>query len=375
MASGLPVLDESGNVLFVVVIEHDMTIVRELRKQLEQAKQVAETIKNVLSDRNLLELKNREIIADAPEMKQVLTILLKLAKLDASNILITGESGTGKGLLAKFVHSNGIRKNQPFISINCATLPEMLLEAELFGYEKGAFTGASDSGKAGLFELANKGTIFLDEIGDLPLSVQAKVLKCLDDGEIRRLGGTEAIKVDCIVIAATNHNLEELVRQKKFRQDLYFRLNIFPIEIPPLRRRRDDIHEMSMFYLRKYNEMYKQNKRFSETCLEELQAYDFPGNVRELKNIIKNAVVIKEDDELVKIIPAGRKKLKHEERSSTDLLPKSVRGINEELFEFEHKMLQKALPKFDSTRDLADYLRISQSTVVRKLKKHGLSLE
>jgi TyrR family helix-turn-helix protein len=132
---------------------------------------------------------------------------------------------------------------------------------------------------------------------------------------------------------------------------------------------------MSMFYLRKYNEMYKQNKRFSETCLEELQAYDFPGNVRELKNIIKNAVVIKEDDELVKIIPAGRKKLKHEERSSTDLLPKSVRGINEELFEFEHKMLQKALPKFDSTRDLADYLRISQSTVVRKLKKHGLSLE
>ncbi len=375
MASGLPVLDESGNVLFVVVIEHDMTIVRELRIQLEQARQVAETIKNVLSDRNLLELKNREIIADAPAMKQVLTILLKLAKLDASNILITGESGTGKGLLAKFVHSNGIRKNQPFISINCATLPEMLLEAELFGYEKGAFTGASDSGKAGLFELADKGTIFLDEIGDLPFSVQAKVLKCLDGGEIRRLGGTEAIKVDCIVIAATNHNIEELVRKKKFRQDLFFRLNIFPIEIPPLRQRREDIHEMSMFYLRKYNAIYKQKKRFSEICFEELQAYDFPGNVRELKNIIKNAVVIKEDDELVKIIPAGRNKLKHEERSSTDIKPKGVRGINEELFEFEHKMLQKALLKSDSTRDLADYLRISQSTVVRKLKKHGLSIE
>jgi len=368
-------LDENGNVLFVVVIEHDMTIVRELRKQLEQARQVAETIKNVLSDRNLLELKNREIIADAPAMKQVLTILLKLAKLDASNILITGESGTGKGLLAKFVHSNGVRKKQPFISINCATLPEMLLEAELFGYEKGAFTGASDSGKAGLFELANEGTIFLDEIGDLPFSVQAKVLKCLDDGEIRRLGGTEAIKVDCIVIAATNHNLEELVRKKKFRQDLYFRLNIFPIEIPPLRQRREDIHEMSMFYLRKYNEIYKQTKRYSETCLEELQAYDFPGNVRELKNIIKNAVVIKEDDELVKIIPAGKNKLKTEERSSAGIKPKRDRGINEELFEFEHKMLETAMHKFDSTRDLANYLRISQSTVVRKLKKHGLSMD
>jgi PAS domain S-box-containing protein len=375
MASGLPVLDESGNVLFVVVIEHDMTIVRELRKQLEQARQVAETIKNELSDRNLLELKNRDIIADAPAMKQVLTILLKLAKLDASNILITGESGTGKGLLSKFVHSNGIRKNKPFISINCATLPEMLLEAELFGYEKGAFTGASDSGKAGLFELANKGTIFLYEIGDLPFSVQAKVLKCLDDGEIRRLGGTEAIKVNCIVIAATNHDLEELVRQKKFRQDLYFRLNIFPLEIPPLRERREDIHNMSMFYLKKYNAVYQQNKHFSENCIEELQTYDFPGNVRELKNIIKNAVVIKEDDELVKIIPAGRNKLKPEERTSTSIKPKGGRGINEELFEFEHKMLEKALHKFDSTRDLADYLRISQSTVVRKLKKHGLSFE
>jgi len=375
MASGLPVLDENGKVLFVVVIEHDMTIVKELRKQLEQARQVAETIKNELSNRNLLELKNREIIADAPAMKQVLTILLKLAKLDASNILITGESGTGKGLLAKFVHSNGRRKKQPFISINCATLPEMLLEAELFGYEKGAFTGASDSGKAGLFELANEGTIFLDEIGDLPFSVQAKVLKCLDDGEIRRLGGTEAIKVNCIVIAATNHDLEELVRQKKFRQDLYFRLNIFPIDIPPLRERREDIHNMSMFYLRKYNSIYKQDKRFSEKCIEELQTYDFPGNVRELKNIIKNAVVIKEDDELVKIIPAGRHKLKPDERSSSSIKPKHARGINEELFEFEHKKLEKALLKFDSTRDLADYLRISQSTVVRKLKKHGLSMD
>jgi len=193
--------------------------------------------------------------------------------------LITGESGSGKGLLTKFVHSNGIRHNKPFISINFATLQEIFLEAELFGYKKGAFTGASDTGKAGLFELTNNGTIFLDEIGDLPVSVQAKVLKCLDDGEIRRFGGTEAIKVDCIVIATTNHNLEELDRQKKVRQDLYFRLNIFPIEILPLRQKREDIHELSIFYLRKYNLIYKQTKRVSETGLETLQTYDFPGNV------------------------------------------------------------------------------------------------
>lgn len=376
MASGLPILDEQGNILFVVVIEHDMTIVKELRKQLEQAKQVAETIKSELSDRNLLELKNSDIIADAPVMKQVLTVLLKLAKMDASNILIMGESGTGKGFLSKFIHSNGKRKDKPFISINCAALPEMLLEAELFGYEKGAFTGASDSGKAGLFELANQGTIFLDEIGDLPFSVQAKLLKCLDDGEIRRLGGTEVIKVNCIVIAATNHNLEELVQKKKFRQDLYFRLNIFPIQIPPLRERREDILNISMFYLNKYNKLYNQKKQFSEKCIEELQLYDFPGNVRELKNIIKNAIVIKEDDVLHKIIPAGRSKLKSIGNSvSKTQKSKNTRGFTEEVLEFERKKLAQALSKFDTTRDLAEHLGISQSTVVRKLKKHGLSFD
>jgi PAS domain S-box-containing protein len=376
MASGLPVMDKYGNILFVVVIEHDMTIVKDLRRQLEHAKRVAETIKSELSDRNLLELKDSEIIADAPAMKQVLTILLKLAKMDASNILLTGESGTGKGFLSKFIHSNGLRKNQPFISINCAALPEMLLEAELFGYEKGAFTGASDTGKAGMFELANKGTIFLDEIGDLPFSVQAKLLKCLDDGEIRRLGGTEAIKVNCIIIAATNHNLEELVQKQKFRQDLYFRLNIFPIKIPPLRERQEDILKISNFYLNKYNKNYKQKKRFSERCIEELQTYDFPGNVRELKNFIKNAVVIKENDLLVKIIPSGRRKLKIKESLPSKVQkPKGNLGFNEELLEFERNKLKQALSQFDSTRDLADYLGISQSTVVRKLKKHDLSLD
>jgi TyrR family helix-turn-helix protein len=376
MASGLPILDKNEKVLFVVVIEHDMTIVQELRTQLEQARQVAETIKIELSDRNLLELKDSEIIADAPAMKQVLSTLLKLAKMDASNILITGESGTGKGYLSKFIHSNGNRKNQPFISINCAALPEMLLEAELFGYERGAFTGAADTGKAGLFELANQGTIFLDEIGDLPFPVQAKLLKCLDDGEIRRLGGTEAIKVDCIVIAATNQNLEDLVQKKNFRQDLYFRLNTFPIQIPPLRERQEDIYKISIFYLKKYNKRYKQNKRFSEKCIEQIQLYDFPGNVRELKNFIKNAVVIKENPLLTNIIPQGRSKLELKAPSPSPIhKPKGSLGFNEELLEFERKKLKQALAKFDSTRDLAEHLGISQSTVVRKLKRHGLSIE
>ncbi len=374
MASGMPIFDEDGNIIFVVVIEHDMTIVKELRAQLEHAKQVTETVKNELSERNLLELKNSEIIADSPAMSQVLTVLLKLAKLDASKILITGESGTGKGFLSKFVHHNGIRKNQPFISINCAALPDMLLEAELFGYEKGAFTGASDSGKAGLFELANQGTIFLDEIGDLPFPLQAKLLKCLDDGEIRRLGGTRAIKVDCIVIAATNQNLEELVQEKKFRQDLYFRLNIFPVHIPPLRERQEDILKISNFYLNQYNQKYNQKKRFSEKCIETFQSYNFPGNVRELKNLIKNAVVIREKNVLGKIVPNKKVQLK-DINTPTDKKASATTSLNDALMNFERKKLEQALEKFDSTRDIADYLDTSQSTIVRKLKRHGLSID
>jgi len=375
LSSGMPIFDDNGDILFVVVIEHDMTIVKELREQLEQTRQVADTIKSELSDRNLLELKNSEIVADSPAMNQVLTILLKLAKMDASNILITGESGTGKGFLSKFVHQNGSRKDKPFISINCAALPEMLLEAELFGYEKGAFTGAADSGKAGLFELANRGTIFLDEIGDLPFSVQAKLLKCLDDGEIRRLGGTKAIQVDCIIIAATNHNLKNLVNQKKFRQDLYFRLNIFPVHLPPLRERREDILKISTFYLNKYNKQYHQKKRFSEKCIEQLQAYDFPGNVRELKNLIKNAVVIKEKNLLEKILPEDRNRLSLSRKTVPEKLKPPAKGLNESILAFERKKLEQALGKVESTRELADYLNISQSTVVRKLKRHGLSID
>lgn len=378
MASGAPIFDKNGEILFVVVIEHNMTIVRKLRAELDQARQVADTIKSELSDRNLLELKNSEIIADSPEMNQVLSILLKLAKMDVSNILITGESGTGKGLAAKFIHHNSSRRQKPFISINCAALPEMLLEAELFGYEKGAFTGASEIGKAGLFELANQGSIFLDEIGDLPFSVQAKLLKCLDDGEIRRLGGTKALTVDCTVIAATNQNLEELVEKKKFRQDLYFRLNTFPVHVPSLRERREDILKMSMFYLRKYNDIYHQKKRFSEKCIEQLQAYDFPGNVRELKNVIKNAVVIKEKDVLNNIFPGTRKQFKIKSAASSkclDLKTAKSQSLNQMVDEFEAGKLEEVMAGFESTRDLAEHLGTSQSTVVRKLKKYGLSFD
>ena len=230
-----------------------------------------------LAELSLLELKDQEIVAEDKKMRQVLYLALKLAHLSASDILILGESGTGKGLLAKFIHKNSHRNKKPFIQINCATLPENLLEAELFGYEKGAFTGARQEGKAGLFELANEGTLFLDEIGDLPHSLQAKLLKYLDDHEVMRLGGLKSNKIDCTIIAATNRELEGLVQQKRFRRDLFFRLNTFTIRIPPLRERIDDIFELVSFYMQKYGKVYRLNRRISPDALKVLQAYPFPG--------------------------------------------------------------------------------------------------
>ena len=228
-------------------------------------------------------------------MQQVLQVAVKLTNVDASHIMITGESGTGKGLLAKFIHKKSVRSAQPFIQINCAAVPENLLEAELFGYEKGAFTGASDKGKAGLIELAQNGTLFLDEIGDMPMRLQAKLLKYLDDHEVMRLGSVKARKIDCAIVSATNQDPEALVEEKRFRQDLFFRLNHFPIHIPPLRERAEDILELVHFFIRKYNKQYKRQKRVTAQGIETMQSYAFPGNVRELRSLCKQAVLMSDE--------------------------------------------------------------------------------
>jgi TyrR family helix-turn-helix protein/PAS domain S-box-containing protein len=372
LATGTPVFDEAGNIFMVVVNELDMTQLNEIREQLEQSRLVTEKYREELAELSVLELKEQEIIAENASMRQVLAVALKLAHLEASNILILGESGTGKGLLAKFIHQNGKRSKKPFIQINCAALPESLLEAELFGYEKGAFTGAREQGKAGLFELAHEGTLFLDEIGDLPLTVQAKLLKYLDDQEIMRLGSLKPRQIDCIVIAATNQDLEGLARAKLFRQDLFYRLNTFTIRIPPLRERLEDIFELVNYFLRKYNRSYQVRRRISPAALEALQSYPFPGNVRELKSLLKKAVIMSDQELLDDFIMVslgegsaamGRRLLKRQ----------SPKTWNEGVDQAEREILEQALRKYKSTRQLARHLGISQPTVVRKLKKYGLS--
>lgn len=374
LATGTPAFDDEGNIFLVVINERDMTQLNTIQKQLEQSRMVTEKYKNKLAELSLLELKDQEIVAEDKKMRQVLYLALKLAHLSASDILILGESGTGKGLLAKFIHKNSNRNKKPFVQINCATLPENLLEAELFGYEKGAFTGARQEGKAGLFELAHEGTLFLDEIGDLPHSLQAKLLKYLDDHEVMRLGGLKSKRIDCTIIAATNRDLEGLVQQKRFRKDLFYRLNAFTISIPPLRERPDDIFELVSFYMKKYGKEYRLNRRISPDTLKMLQEFAFPGNVRELKNMLKKAVVMSEHDSVDEMI---RQSLSTDSGHciTPSINAQQVNGLTNQIFDVEKEILQNAMARCKSTREMARYLKISQPTVVRKLKKHRLYRE
>jgi PAS domain S-box-containing protein/TyrR family helix-turn-helix protein len=373
LSTGTPAFDENGNVFLVVVNERDMTRLNELLEQLNQTRLVSNKYKDKLTELGMLELKKQEIIAESEEMRQVLRVALKLAQMEASNILIQGESGTGKGLLAKFIHRNSPRHNKPFIQINCATIPENLLEAELFGYEKGAFTGAHQRGKAGLFELAHGGTFFLDEIGDIPYVVQAKLLKCLEDHEIMHLGGLKPIHINCMIIVADNQDLATLVKQKKFREDLYYRLNAFSIKIPSLRERPDDTFDLANYFLHKYNETYKSKKQLSYSAIEMLQAYPFPGNVRELKNLIKKAVVLSEDLYLDEFIHKSLGYETSEEIQTTAGRTVAPSILTVKLKETESKILKTAFMQCKSTREIAKYLGISQPSVVRKLKKYGIS--
>ena len=375
LITGTPVFDDSGNIDFIIVNARDMTQLNIIKEELDENRMVTEKFKDELTELNLLELKEQEIIAESKEMRQVLRIAVKLARMEASKILILGESGTGKGLLAKFIHNNSDRNKKPFIQINCAALPESLLEAELFGYEKGAFTGAGERGKVGLFELAQEGTLFLGEIGDLPFSVQAKLLKYLDDQEIMRLGATQSRKVDCIIIAATNSDLEDLVKKRKFRQDLFYRLNTFTILIPPLRERRDDIFELINYFLEKYNTGYQLQRHISVETMGKLLSYPFSGNVRELKNIIKKAVVISDTPELDRLIERSLRVSRDFPFNSQGGPPGSKESLPEQLAVLEKEILLGAMSHCKSTKEVALTLGISQPTAFRKMKKHGLELK
>ena len=289
VCSANPILDECGNVTRVVVFSQDEALMREIMNDVEEERK-----KNISIQQTLSYIQEKmacqNIVSSSPEMERLFKMLLNVARTD-STVTIYGESGTGKEVLANFVHQNSMRSNKPFIPINCAAIPAELMEAEFFGYEKGSFTGANREGKAGLFEMADHGTIFLDELGEMPLSLQSKLLRVLESGEVKRIGSSKTIKTDVRIIAATNRNLTKMVDEKTFREDLYYRLNVIPVNIPPLRERPEDIEALSEHFLNEFNRKYGRNVEISEDVLNKFKKYSWPGNIRELKNEIERYVV------------------------------------------------------------------------------------
>lgn len=310
-----------------------------------------------------------DIIGESESILRAKRRTLQVSSSD-STILITGESGTGKELFARAIHSESPRKKNPFIAINCGAIPEMLLESELFGYEKGAFTGADNRGKPGKFEIAHKGTIFLDEIGDLPLHLQVKLLHAIQNRRIDRVGGTSPIDIDVRIIAATNKNLERMIEAREFREDLYFRLNVIPITIPALRDREGDIELLLRYALKKFNKLLSKHIRdFRPDALQALIGYGWPGNVRELENVVEYAVNMETGDE---ILPENLpdKILKRHRNISLKA------GLKEKLDEYQRTLIEECLDETGrSTEDkiiAAKKLGISESTLYRRIHELGI---
>ena len=313
------------------------------------------------------DLGTEKIVFESEAMQNVIALTKRLASVNTT-VLITGESGVGKGLIARTLHEEGNRWQKPFVTVNCGAIPENLIESELFGYVAGAFTGSRSGGKKGLFEAAQDGTIFLDEISELPLNLQVKLLQVIQERQITPVGGTKQIPVDVRIISATNRDLESLVREGRFREDLYYRLNVVPINVPPLRERPDDIMPLIQRNLARCNKDLGEDKTISAGALSVLLKYPWPGNIRELQNIVERLVittshdVITEDDIFIFIKQAADENpTVYEELSLTAALEKA-----------EKEILSQAVDNYGSTRAIARVLKVSQPTIVRKLNKYGL---
>jgi PAS domain S-box-containing protein len=370
LVTGNPVRDDKGEIYLVVVNERDITNLNRLRNELDESKALAQRYRSELS------LKSEQValldgaVFRSEVMARVIDRAMRVAQVD-STVLIQGESGVGKGFMAGFIHRASPRRKGPFIRVDCGAIPESLIESELFGYEKGAFTGALRAGKSGQFELAEGGTLFLDEIGDLPHNVQVKLLRFLEDNEIVRIGSRWPRTINTRVIAATNRRLDRMVVEGAFRKDLFFRLNVVPIHVPPLKDRIDDVPVFVYHFLRRLNDKYTMKKFLSRQAMDCLCRYSFPGNIRELSNLMEQLVVLTQGD-----------------RISLDDLPSHLRMADEQLIDqtdvkewnlsnsvqqVEKMLISKALKKCGTQRKAAQLLGINQSTLARKAMQYGIN--
>jgi transcriptional regulator with PAS, ATPase and Fis domain len=368
LVTGIPVYNENGEMYRVVSYSHDITDLADYKNFLITMEEEMERVKSELDLLRGKQLYDSGIIANSAEMQNVITTSLQVSAVDV-NVLVLGESGVGKSLLAKFIHNKSDRKKGPFIEVNCGAIPDSLFEAELFGYESGAFSGASQKGKIGLIELSHRGTLFLDEIGELPLNHQVKVLKVIQEKQFYRVGGTKPIHIDFRLISATNKNLEQAIKDKLFREDLYFRLNVVPITIPPLRKRPEDILPFIHLLLKQFEEKYNKEKKLDEAVTHHLLHYDWKGNVRELINILERLVVISPSTLItVEQLP---------EYILDSVSPRALpldhnKSLPEMMDDLEKQILLKARKKYKTTVCMAQALGISQPSIVRKMKKYQI---
>jgi len=368
ITTGTPVFGPDGSVSRVVVSERDITEIDHLQRELEEQEAIKNQFRHQMLEMQQEQLESRQIIAKSPNMVKAISQALKVSRVE-STVLVLGESGVGKGLFADLIHQNSERADKPLIKINCGAIPESLIESELFGYEKGAFTGAQSGGKPGYFELADGGILFLDEIAELPLSSQVKLLRFMEDGCIMRLGGTRVREVNVRILAATHRNLEKMVEEGRFRLDLYYRLKVIPIAVPSLMERKECLLPLILHYIGLFAGKHGTRKRLSKTACDTLLAYHFPGNVRELMNLCERLVVMSETElidlqdlpaDLIKALPA-----------SAAAWPEKV-TMQQALESTERALLAEALKSHASQAEIAAALGISQPTVARKLKKYAL---
>jgi PAS domain S-box-containing protein len=368
MVTGTPLFDEEGNIALVVTNVTDITLLNKLKVELEESRRISSRYYQSLLEYEQFEHALRDMVVKSPEMMQVVQKAIKVSAVDTS-VLLCGESGVGKSMLARIIHLMSSRKERPFVKINCGAIPESLMESELFGYVKGAFTGASPEGKAGLIEAAHTGTVFFDEVGDLTPAMQVKLLQVIEEKSFIRVGGTHPMSVDVRIIAATNRDLKELVKNGRFREDLYYRLNVIPLNVPPLRVRREDIPALAMRILEKLNSKSRFQRRLEPAVLDSLMSYDYPGNVRELINIVERMMVMSDGET---ITPAD---LPGELKDRPPLPPVSLEAgetLKDAVANFEIRIISEALRLNGSLCEAAGHLGVHSTTLWRKIRKYQI---
>lgn len=376
MATGIPVLGPNQEIIRVLSFSHDLTEIEQLKDDYEQLQVRMKRYETEIEALRIKDTNLDGIIIQSTAMKKIWHLISRMKTSDA-NVVLYGESGVGKSIFARAFHRYSNRSTHAFIEVNCGAIPENLFESEMFGYEPGAFTGADRKGKLGLVELAHEGTLFLDEVAEIPLDQQVKLLKVLEEKHISRVGGAKSIPVDFRIITATNKNLEDMVQQGKFREDLYYRLHVIPIEIPALRDRKEDIEYLTDYYITVLNEKYETNKMLHPTTMELLKEYDWPGNVRELENMLERVIVTSEEQTIYpETLPLQHltDDTSNDSQEDIKLANFEAEGVTlqEHLQTVEKEWLQRAYRQYKTTYEMATYLGISQPTVVRRLKKYGI---